>query len=84
MIVSFWAVCQAYIARTNEKPTKLCSNVSIVATVLAYTDSLTVFIAFWTGQSSDVQDIGWHSLYQHAVLTVIVLVDALITRTSFR
>ena len=84
LIVSFWAVCQAYIARSNEKPTKLLSNGSTVATVLAYTDALTVFIAFWTGQSSDVQDVGLHSIYQHAVLAAIVLLDAVITTTSFR
>ena len=83
LTIAVWAVFYAVVARI-ESPSAALHSAGSVLSIFAYNGGAVVFIIYWIGQPS--QQVATHawSLYQHAFLPVLTLIDAFITPVTFR
>ena len=64
-------------------PSKTLLSISLISSAWAYTTTLTLVFAYWgavrQSQPAHMRTIEFFTMYQHAFLPVIVLIDLLIT-----
>jgi len=80
--VTISAVLHAYTSSTK-MPSKTLLSISLISSAWAYTTTLTLVFAYWgavrQSQPAHMRTIEFFTMYQHAFLPVIVLIDLLIT-----
>ena len=86
--IAVWATFFACLTRI-ENPSMRLRSAGSVLSIVTYMSGICVFTANWAAQPAEqvMNNLGvafFYSLYQHAFLPALLLVDAIISPISFR